>query len=187
MINQKIKPFSNEAFDPKTGSFITVTEKSLEGKWNIVCQFPLTFTFNCPTELSDLADFQEELEALGVGVYSLSVDSHFNQKAWHDVSEAVGTVKYPMIGDIKGELIRSLGGMNEETGVGYRVTYIIDPDGVVVAADMTTDAVARDASEAVRKLKAAMYVRNNPGEVCPAKWREGADTIAPSIDLVGKI
>ena len=187
MINKVIPTFSNQAFDPKTNSFVTVTDNDIKGHWSVIVQFPLTFTFNCPTELSDMADYHAELESMGVKVFSLSVDSHFNQKAWHDVSEAVGTVKYPMIGDHKGELIRALGGMDEENGVGFRVTYIIDPDGVIVAADMTTDAVARDAAEAVRKLKAAIYVRNNPGQVCPAKWKEGEDTLTPSIDLVGKI
>ncbi|MCH8552467.1 MAG: alkyl hydroperoxide reductase subunit C [Natronospirillum sp.] len=184
-INTEIKPFNATAFH--NGEFIQVSDADLKGKWAIVFFYPADFTFVCPTELGDLADHYEELQKRGVEVYSVSTDTHFTHKAWHDSSDTIGKIRYPMIGDPTGTITNNFGVMREGQGLADRATFLIDPEGVIQAMEITAEGIGRDASELVRKVKAAQYVRANPGEVCPAKWEEGEDTLAPSLDLVGKI
>ena len=186
LINTKIKPFKNQAF--KNGEFIEVTEKDTEGRWSVFFFYPADFTFVCPTELEDLAaEYDAELKGLGVEVFSVSTDTHFTHKAWHETSDAVGKVTYPMLGDPTATISRNFEILREDEGLANRGTFLVDPDGVIQFLEITAEGIGRNAKELVRKVKAAQYVRNNPGEVCPAKWEEGADTLAPSLDLVGKI
>jgi len=185
VINTKIQPFQASAF--KAGDFIEVSDKDIEGKWAIFFFYPADFTFVCPTELGDLADQYEELQKRGVEVFSVSTDTHFTHKAWHDASETIGKIQYTMIGDPTGVITRNFDVMRENMGLADRGTFIVDPDGIIQAVEITAEGIGRDAKELVRKVKAAQYVREHPGEVCPAAWQEGEDTLAPSLDLVGKI
>lgn len=137
--------------------------------------------------MEDLQNQYETLQKLGVEVYSVSTDSHYTHKAWHDTSETIGKITYTMIGDPAHVLSRNFDVLIEEEGVADRGTFIIDPDGVIQAIEINAGGIGRDASTLVDKIKAAQYVRNHPGEVCPAKWREGEATLKPSLDLVGKI
>ncbi|MER2191374.1 MAG: alkyl hydroperoxide reductase subunit C, partial [Solibacillus sp.] len=158
-----------------------------KGQWSVVCFYPADFTFVCPTELGDLQNEYATLKSLGVEVYSVSTDTHFTHKAWHDTSDVIGTIEYIMIGDPSHTISKAFDVLNEEDGLAERGTFIIDPDGVVQAVEINAGGIGRDASILVNKIKAAQYVRNNPGEVCPAKWQEGGETLTPSLDLVGKI
>lgn len=185
LINTEIKPFKASAF--KNGEFIEVSNKDIEGKWAVFFFYPADFTFVCPTELADLADHYEELKSRGVEVFSVSTDTHFTHKAWHETSDTIGKISYAMIGDPTGEITRNFDVMREDQGLADRGTFVVDPDGVIQVMEITAEGVGRDAKELVRKIKAAQYVRDNPGQVCPAAWKEGEDTLAPSLDLVGKI
>ncbi len=185
LINTEILPFAASAF--RNGEFIDVSSDDLKGKWAVFFFYPADFTFVCPTELGDLADHYEELKARGVEVYSVSTDTHFTHKAWHDSSETIGKIQYTMIGDPTGTITRNFGVMREGQGLADRGTFIVDPEGVIQAMEITAEGIGRDAADLVRKIKAAQYVAENPGEVCPAKWKEGEATLAPSLDLVGKI
>ncbi len=185
LIGKEVLPFKASAYH--NGSFIEVSEADLKGKWSVVCFYPADFTFVCPTELEDLQNEYETLKSLGVEVYSVSTDTHFTHKAWHDSSEAIGKITYIMIGDPSHTISRNFDVLIEEAGMADRGTFIIDPDGVIQAIEINADGIGRDASILVNKIKAAQYVRNNPGEVCPAKWQEGSTTLKPSLDLVGKI
>jgi NADH-dependent peroxiredoxin subunit C len=185
LIGKEILPFKAQAF--KNGEFVEVTDADLKGKWSIVVFYPADFTFVCPTELEDMQNQYETLKSLGAEVYSVSTDTHFVHKAWHDSSEAIGKITYTMIGDPSHQISRNFDVLIEEDGVADRGTFIIDPDGVVQALEINAGGIGRDASTVVNKIKAAQYVRNNPGEVCPAKWQEGGETLKPSLDLVGKI
>ncbi|NSL53221.1 alkyl hydroperoxide reductase subunit C [Calidifontibacillus erzurumensis] len=185
MIGKQVQPFKAQAFH--NGEFIEVTEQNFKGKWSVVCFYPADFTFVCPTELEDLQNNYATLKELGAEVYSVSTDTHFTHKAWHDTSETIKKIEYIMIGDPSHQLCRMFDVLIEEEGLADRGTFIIDPDGVVQAVEINAGGIGRDASNVVKKLKAAQYVRNNPGEVCPAKWEEGAKTLKPSLDLVGKI
>ena len=185
LINTKIQPFSATAF--KNGEFVDVTDEDLMGSWSIMFFYPADFTFVCPTELGDLADHHDELQAMGVNIYSVSTDTHFTHKAWHDTSETIGKIRYPMIGDPTGAITRNFGVMIEEAGLAERGTFVIDPQGRIQIVEINAGGIGRDASELLRKVKAAQYVAAHPGEVCPAKWKEGEATLAPSLDLVGKI
>lgn len=184
-INSEIKPFKATAYHQ--GQFVDVTEASLKGKWSVVFFYPADFTFVCPTELGDLADNYAEFQKLGVEIYSVSTDTHFTHKAWHDSSETIGKIQYPMIGDPTGAITRNFGVMIEEAGLADRGTFVIDPEGKIQIIEINAGGIGRDASELLRKVKAAQYVAAHPGEVCPAKWKEGEATLAPSLDLVGKI
>jgi peroxiredoxin (alkyl hydroperoxide reductase subunit C) len=185
LINTEVKPFKAQAF--QAGEFKEVTEADLKGKWSVVFFYPADFTFVCPTELEDLADKYDEFKKLGVEIYSVSTDTHFSHKAWHDTSEAIKKINYVMIGDPTGTITRNFGVMIEEDGLADRGTFVIDPDGKIQIIEINAGGVGRDASELLRKVKAAQYVAAHPGEVCPAKWKEGEKTLAPSLDLVGKI
>ena len=172
----------------QTGKFIEVSSKDLAGKWNVFFFYPADFTFVCPTELGDLQDFYAELQGLGVNVYSVSTDTHFTHKAWADASETIKKITYPMIGDSAHTLSANLFGvLDRKTGLANRATFVVNPDGEIVIVELTSDGIGRNASELVRKIKAAIYTRDNPGEACPAKWAQGAATLKPSLDLVGKI
>jgi peroxiredoxin (alkyl hydroperoxide reductase subunit C) len=153
----------------------------------VVFFYPADFTFVCPTELGDLADHYEEFQRLGVEIYSVSTDTHFTHKAWHATSDTIGKIRYPMVGDPTGRITRNFGVMREGEGLADRGTFVVDPDGVIQIVEITAEGVGRNAAELLRKVKAAQYVREHPNEVCPAKWEEGDETLAPSLDLVGKI
>lgn len=185
LINSEIKPFKAKAF--KQGKFIDVSDQDLKGKWSVVFFYPADFTFVCPTELEDLADNYAEFQKLGVEIYSVSTDTHFCHKAWHDHSPAISKIKYTMVGDPTGAITRNFDVMIEADGLADRGTFVIDPQGKIQIVEITAGGVGRDARELLRKVKAAQYVASHPGEVCPAKWQEGETTLAPSLDLVGKI
>lgn len=185
VINTKIKPFSAKAY--KQGKFIDVSDADAAGKWAVFFFYPADFTFVCPTELGDLADHYAELQKLGVEVFSVSTDTHFTHKAWHDSSDTIGKINYAMIGDPTHEISNNFEVLRPGQGLADRATFVVDPDGVIQAMEITAEGIGRDAADLVRKIKAAIYVRNHPGEVCPAKWQEGEKTLAPSLELVGKI
>ncbi|MFT6431041.1 MAG: peroxiredoxin (alkyl hydroperoxide reductase subunit C) [Halopseudomonas sp.] len=185
VINTQIKPFKAQAF--KQGKFIEVTEADIQGKWAVFFFYPADFTFVCPTELGDVADYYDEFQKMGVEIYSVSTDTHFTHKAWHDSSETIGKIQYTMIGDPTGTITRNFDNMREEMGLADRGTFIIDPQGIIQAVEVTSEGIGRNAEDMMRKVKAAQYVAAHPGEVCPAKWKEGEATLAPSLDLVGKI
>ena len=185
LINTEIKPFKAQAYH--NGKFVEVTDASVKGKWSVFFFYPADFTFVCPTELGDMADLYAEYQKLGVEVYSVSTDTHFTHKAWHDASDTIKKIKYPMIGDPTGAITRGFDVMIEEEGLALRGTFVVNPEGVIKVAEIHDLGIGRDAAELLRKVKAAQYVASHPGEVCPAKWKEGEATLKPSLDLVGKI
>ena len=185
LINTQVLPFKNEAFH--NGKFITVTNETLKGKWNVFIFMPAAFTFNCPTEVEDAAENYAEFQKAGAEVYIVTTDTHFAHKVWHETSTAVGKAKFPLVGDPTHALTNAFGVHIPEEGLALRGTFIIDADGVIKTMEVHSNEIARDVQETLRKLKAAQYTAAHPGQVCPAKWNEGSKTIAPSIDLVGKI
>ena len=188
LINTQVKPFSATAY--QNGKFIPVTHDTLKGKWSVLMFYPADFTFVCPTELEDLADHHQQFKELGVELYGVSTDSHFAHKAWHDTSDAIKKVNYALIGDPSQQLARAFQVLIEEgedAGLAYRGTFVIDPEGKIKTIEVHDNGIGRDAAELLRRVKAAQYVAAHPGEVCPAKWTEGAETLKPSFDLVGKI
>ena len=185
LINTEVKPFKAQAFH--NGKFVEVTEASLKGKWSVLIFMPAAFTFNCPTEVEDAADNYAEFQKMGAEVYIVTTDTHFSHKVWHETSPAVGKAKFPLVGDPTHQLTRAFDVHIEEEGLALRGTFIINPEGVIKTAEVHDNAIARDVTETLRKLKAAQFIAANPGQVCPAKWKEGQKTLAPSLDLVGKI
>jgi peroxiredoxin (alkyl hydroperoxide reductase subunit C) len=185
LINTQIKPFRATAYHD--GEFVEVTDESVKGKWSVFFFYPADFTFVCPTELGDLADHYGDFQKLGVEIYGVSTDTHFTHKAWHDSSETIGKVRYPLIGDPTHAISRNFEVLIEDAGIADRGTFVVDPEGRIQVLEVTAGGIGRDAAELLRKVKAAQYVAAHPGEVCPAKWKEGEKTLAPSLDLVGKI
>lgn len=185
LINTTVKPFTAKAYHQ--GKFIDVSDVSTKGKWAIFFFYPADFTFVCPTELGDVADLYATFQSMGVEVYGISTDTHFTHKAWHDTSDTIKKVNYPLVGDPTGTLTRNFGVMVEEAGLALRGTFVVNPEGVIKLMEVHDDGIGRDAKELLRKVQAAQYVATHPGEVCPAKWTPGAQTLAPSLDLVGKI
>jgi peroxiredoxin (alkyl hydroperoxide reductase subunit C) len=185
LINSEIKPFKAQAYH--NGEFIQVTDADLKGKWSVVFFYPADFTFVCPTELGDLADHYSEFQKMGVEIYSVSTDTHFTHKAWHDTSDTIKKIRYPMVGDPTGTLTRNFDVMVEADGLALRGTFVINPDGIIKIMEVQDGSVGRSATELIRKIQAAQYVASHKGEVCPASWKPGKETLAPSLDLVGKI
>ena len=172
LINTEVKPFKATAYH--NGKFVPVSNDTIKGKWSVFVFYPADFTFVCPTEL-------------GVEIYGVSTDTHFTHKAWHDTSETIKKVQYPLVADPTLALSRNFEVLIEEEGLAYRGTFVIDPAGHIKIIEVHDNGIGRDAKELLRKVQAAQYVASHPGEVCPAKWTPGAKTLAPSLELVGKI
>ncbi len=189
IINTQVQPFKTTAFVNRSGKgeFITVSDETLKGKWSVLIFMPAAFTFNCPTEIEDAADNYAAFKDAGAEVYIVTTDTHFSHKVWHETSDAVRKAKFPLVGDPTHTLTNAFGVHIPEEGLALRGTFIINPEGQIKTAEIHSNEIARDVSETLRKLKAAQYTAAHPGQVCPAKWKEGAKTLAPSIDLVGKI
>jgi NADH-dependent peroxiredoxin subunit C len=185
IINTTIPEFRVQAYH--NDAFKTVTNADLKGKWAVFFFYPADFTFVCPTELGDLADKYEQLQKMGVEVYSVSTDTHFVHKAWHDASETIKKIKYPMLADPTAVLAKFFGVYIEAAGLAYRGTFVVNPDGVIKIAEINDNGIGRNSDELVRKIQAAQFIATNPSEVCPAKWTPGAATLKPGLNLVGKI
>lgn len=185
IINTTVVDFKVEAFHD--GQFTTVSNANIKGKWTIFFFYPADFTFVCPTELGDMADKYEQLKSMGVEVFSVSTDTHFVHKAWHDASATIKKIHFPMLADPTGHLSRAFGVHIEEAGLAYRGTFLIDPEGKIKLAEVQDNSIGRNAEELVRKVQAAQFTASHPGEVCPAKWIPGAATLKPGLDLVGKL
>ena len=185
IINAQVPQFCVQAYH--NGEFKTVSNADIEGKWVIFFFYPADFTFVCPTELEDLSDKYDQLQSMGVEVYSVSTDSHYVHKAWADASERIRKIKYPMLADPTGVLTRGFGVMVESDGMAYRGAFVVNPEGKIKVVEINDNNIGRNAEELVRKVEAAQFVAAHSDEVCPAKWKKGAATLKPSIDLVGKL
>jgi len=185
LINKTVPSFKAQAFHQN--DFRTVTEETLKGKWSIFFFYPADFTFVCPTELGDMADKYAEFKKMGVEVYSVSTDTHFTHKAWHDASETIKKIQYPMLADPTGHLSRAFGVYIEEEGLAYRGTFLVSPEGKIKIAEIHDNGIGRNADELMRKVQAAQFIAANPNEVCPAKWKPGSETLKPGLNLIGKI
>jgi peroxiredoxin (alkyl hydroperoxide reductase subunit C) len=185
LINTQVADFKVQAYH--NDEFKEITQEDLKGKWSIFFFYPADFTFVCPTELGDMADKYEEFRKMGVEVFSVSTDTHFTHKAWHDASETIKKIQYPMLADPTGYLSRAFGVYIEEEGLAYRGTFLVNPEGQIKLAEVNDNGIGRNADELLRKVKAAQYITAHPDEVCPARWQEGAETLKPGLNLVGKI
>lgn len=185
LIGKKLEEFNVKAYH--NGNFIDVSSDDVIGKWSVFFFYPADFTFVCPTELGDLADNYEKFKEVGAEIYSVSEDSHFVHKAWADTTETIGKIKYPMLADPTGKLARMFEVLIEEEGMALRGTFIVDPDGLIQAYEVHQNGIGRNAEELLRKVQAAQFVREHGDEVCPANWTPGAETLTPSLDLVGKL
>ena len=165
----------------------TLNTSDYEDTWKIFFFYPADFTFVCPTELEELADMYDEFKKEGAEIFSVSTDTVFVHKAWHDHSPAIGKVEFPMVADPTGELCDLFGTYIYDEGVSLRGSFIVSPDGELVASEMNNNNIGRSAKELLRKLRAAKYVHEHDGQVCPASWEPGKDTLEPGMDLVGKI
>lgn len=184
-INENVPDFELDAY---VGDGINKIKLSdYKGKWVVLIFYPADFTFVCPTELEDAANFHDEVKGMGGEIMSISTDTAFAHKAWHDTSPSIGKIKYPMLADPTGKVSRIFGTYIDDEGVALRGTFIIDPDGVLKTIEIHDNSIGRSAKEMVRRLKAAQFVREHGNNVCPANWQPGDKTLEPGVDLVGKI
>ena len=185
MINREVSDFFVHAY--QNGEFKTVTRDDILGGWSVFFFYPADFTFVCPTELADLADHYDEFQEAGCEIYSVSTDSHFVHKAWADASDTIKKIRYPMLSDAAWVLSGQFDVLEESVGQALRGTFIVDPDGVIQVYEIHNMGIGRNASELLRKLQAAQFVREHGDQVCPATWQPGAETLKPSLDLVGML
>ena len=185
LIGKEIQDFKTQAFIKD--EFKEITKQDLLGKWNVFFFYPADFTFVCPTELEDLANKYNEFKNINCEIYSVSCDTHFVHKAWHDTSKTIKKIQYPMLADPTGKLTRDFEVMIEEEGLALRGTFIVNPEGKIVAYEVIAGNVGRNADELLRRVQASQFVYEHGDEVCPAKWKPGEKTLKPSLDLVGMI
>lgn len=185
LIGKEINEFEVQAF--AGGEFQKVTKEDILGKWSVFFFYPADFTFVCPTELEDLANKYEDFKKANCEIYSVSCDSHFVHKAWHDASKTIQKIQYPMLADPTGNLARDFEVMIEADGMAERGSFIVNPEGKIVAYEVIAGNVGRNADELFRRVQASQFVAEHGDEVCPAKWQPGAETLKPSLDLVGLI
>ena len=182
---QQAPDFTAEAYHEDKVKKVSL--KGLRGKWVVLAFYPADFTFICPTELGELADHYAAFKKTNAEVLSVSTDTPFVHKAWHDASATIRKIKFPMVADPTREICRAYGTLIEGEGLSYRATFIIDPNGVVKWFEVHDNSIGRSTAEIFRKLQAAQYVAKHPGEVCPVSWTPGAKTLKPGLNLVGKI
>lgn len=185
LIGKEISEFNVQAFT--NGEFKEVTKADVLGKWSIFFFYPADFTFVCPTELEDLANKYEEFKKINCEIYSVSCDTHFVHKAWHDTSKTIQKINYPMLADPTAALAKDFEVYIEENGLAERGSFIVNPEGKIVAYEVIAGNVGRNADELLRRVQASQFVYENGDEVCPAKWKPGEKTLKPSLDLVGLI
>ena len=183
LINKEVSDFRVQAYQSE--EFREVAREDILGGWSIFFFYPADFTFVCPTELEDLAEKYDDFQAEGCEVYSVSCDTHYVHKAWHDASERIRKIRYPMLADPTHALARDFDVLIESDGVAERGTFIVNPEGRIAAYEVNAGNVGRNAEELLRKLRACKLVYEHDDEVCPAKWQPGAETLKPSLDLVG--
>lgn len=185
IINTTVPDFSVEAY--VNGEFKKISRDDIAGKWVIFFFYPADFTFVCPTELLDMAENYDKFRELGAEVYAVSTDTQFTHKAWHDSSESISRVKFPMLADKTGHLSEAFGVLNPDDYLAYRGTFIVNPEGLIKVAEVNDNGIGRNSDELLRKLEAAQFVAEHGDQVCPARWRRGDKTLKPGINLVGKI
>ena len=185
LINKEISDFSVQSLC--NGEFKTVTKNDVLGKWSVFFFYPADFTFVCPTELEELSDLYEEFKNNNCEVYSVSTDTHFVHKAWHDASDSIKKIKYVMLADPTHVLSKDFEVYIDENGLAERGSFIVNPEGKIVCYEVNAGNVGRNASELLRKLQASQFVAQYGDQVCPAKWKPGSETLKPGIDLVGKL
>ena len=185
LIGKEINEFKAQAY--QNGEFKEITKADLLGKWNVFFFYPADFTFVCPTELEDLADKYEEFKKINCEIYSVSCDSHFVHKAWHDTSKRIQKIQYPMLADPTASLAKDFDVYIAADGMAERGTFIINPEGKIVAYEVIAGNVGRNSEELLRRVQASQFVAEHGDEVCPAKWQPGGETLKPSLDLVGML
>lgn len=185
LINKEVSDFTVQAY--QDNGFKTVSKADILGKWSVFFFYPADFTFVCPTELEDLANKYAEFKALGCEIYSVSTDTHFVHKAWHDASDRIKKIEYPMLADPTHALAKDFEVLIEADGLAERGSFIVNPEGRIVSYEVSAGNVGRNADELFRKLQACQFVHEHGDEVCPAKWQPGAETLRPSLDLVGQL
>lgn len=185
MIEKEVSEFRVQAFHEN--SFCEVSKADILGKWSVFFFYPADFTFVCPTELEELAEHYEQFKAINCELYAVSTDSHFVHKAWHDASERIKKLRFPMLADPTHALCRDFGVLIERDGMAERGSFIVDPDGRIAAYEVISGSVGRSAGELLRRVQACQFVREHGGEVCPAGWKPGGESLRPSLDLVGKL
>lgn len=184
-IGEKILDFELKAYHDNKEIKIRLSDYA--GKWLILVFYPADFTFICPTELAELADYYSQFKKERAEILSVSTDTIFVHKAWHDQSPMIKKIKFPMVADPTGKLCQAFGTYIEKEGLSLRGSFIIDPDGVTRAWELHDNSIGRNAKELLRKLQAAKFVREHNGKVCPASWEPGKETLRPGLDLVGKL
>ncbi len=184
-INDQVPDIEADAY--ADGEIKKINFSDYRGKWLVLIFYPADFTFVCPTELEEMADLYSKFKELDAEVLSISRDTAFVHKAWHDESPKIKKIQYPMVADPTGRICREFGTSIEEEGVSLRASFIIDPDGKLKAMEMHDNSFGRSARELLRKLEAAKFVHDHKGRVCPASWQPGEETLEPSLDMIGKL
>lgn len=185
LIGKKISGLELEAY--QNNKIIKINLLDLKGRWLVLIFYPADFTFVCPTELEEAAELYPEFQKAGAEVISVSTDTVFVHRAWHDDSPAIKKIQFPMLADPAGRLCRELGVYLPDEGLALRGSFVINPDGVIKAYEIHDNNIGRNGQELLRKLRAAIFVEKNPGLACPARWQPGGKTLKPGLDLVGKI
>ena len=152
LLQHELTDFKVNAF--QNNEFREVTKDDVLGHWSLFFFYPADFTFVCPTELEDLAENYAKFKEIGCEIYSVSCDTHFVHKAWHDANEKIAKIEYPMLADPTALLAKDLDTYNEADGMAERGDFIVSPEGKVVAYEVISSNVGRNAEELLRRVQA---------------------------------
>lgn len=182
-VTQKAPDFKAVAV-MEDNSFKEISLSDYKGKKVILFFYPLDFTFVCPTEIIAFSQQIEEFKKRGVQVLGCSIDSQFSHLAWKKTPRAeggLGEIKYPLIADVNKDISRKYGVLLEGAGIALRGLFLIDEEGVLRSAVINDLPLGRSTDEALRVVDALNFFQKN-GEVCPANWKPGADSIKPGVE-----
>jgi NADH-dependent peroxiredoxin subunit C len=181
LVLRRMPEFEMDAYDAKTGHYVTVSSEDYKDKWVVVCFYPADFTFVCPTEIAAMNAKLDVLTGMGVEVQAISTDTKFSHKRFVETEPLLKDLKMKIGADPTGEISRKFGVWVESEGMALRGRFIVNPDGVIVAEETVAPSVGRNVNELIRQLEAWQHAHKT-GEVCPANWRKGKKTLPVNTD-----
>lgn len=181
---QKPAPHFQGTAVSSSGEFNTIKLSDYKGKYLVFFFYPLDFTFVCPTEIIAFSDRAEEFRAINCEVLACSVDSEFSHLAWTERPRkqgGLGKMNIPLLSDITKQISKDYGVLLENEGISLRGLFIVDDKGILRQITVNDLPVGRSVDETLRLVQAFQFTDKH-GEVCPAGWKPGADTIKPGVD-----
>lgn len=186
LVGRQAPDFTTKAVMPDGTIKNDFTLSSLRGKYVVLFFYPLDFTFVCPSEIIAHDNRRQKFEELGVQLVGASIDSPNSHYAWRETPRdkgGIGKVGFPIISDVKHEIVKAYGVEHPTEGIAFRGSFLIDKSGVVQHQVVNNLPLGRNVDEMLRMVEALQYTEEH-GEVCPAGWSKGKEGMKPTAEGV---